>query len=162
MQKNENSDHALELVDARRRGFLTKLLAGGAAAAALPAMSTVALGAEPGQGGGKGKGGKGKGGAGKGGAGKGGGTRDPQAMAARMIQEHDRDGDGALNARELANALTAMAERRAGGQGAGGQGPGGAGKGKGAGGAGKGKGGGAGKGKGGAGGGVRPQRPSTS
>lgn len=156
MQKNMNSNHALELVDARRRGFLTKLLAGGAAAAALPVMSTVALGAEPGQGGGKGKGGKGKGGAGKGGAGKGDGARDPQAMATRMIQEHDKDGDGALNARELANALTAMAERRAGGQGAGGQGPGGAGKGKG-----KGAGG-AGKGKGGAGGGVRPQRPSTS
>ena len=138
MKKHEpESSPVLQHVDPRRRGFLAKLIAGGVA---LPVMSTVTLGQADGQG--KGKGGaKGKG---KGGAGKGAGqAQDPAALAARMISQFDKDGDRALNARELEAALRSMRERR------GEQGPGGAGKGKG-GGAGKGKGG-AGKGKGGAG-----------
>jgi len=44
----------LEQVDSQRRGFLRELLAGGAAVAALPVMTTVALGAaEDQQGGGR-------------------------------------------------------------------------------------------------------------
>ena len=185
MTDETKSDDALKLVDVRRRSLLTKLLAGGAAAAALPAMSSVALAADGPQGAGNGgKGGKGKGGAGKGGQGKGGaGNRNPDEIAARWIEEFDGDGDGALNVRELTAALEAMAERRAAGPGAGGSEiPGGPGKGKGGagkggpgagkGGPGRGKGGagkgGAGKGKGGPGkgparpapgGGVRPTRP---
>ena len=61
---SDDTNVALQQVDSRRRGFLTKLLTGGAALAALPAMSTVVLGDEEGKGG-KGKGGpdgKGKGG----------------------------------------------------------------------------------------------------
>ncbi len=132
MTKNEATFAALEQVDARRRGFLAKLLVGGAAAVALPAMSSMALAAEPqeeeeGRGKGKGKGGKGKG------QGRGG---DPAQMAARMIEMFDKDGDDALNVKELTEALTAMMERR------------GAGKGKGKGGEGRGKGKGKGKGKG--------------
>lgn len=135
MEKNKLTESALEHVDVRRRGFLGKLLATGAAAAALPAMSTMALGADPlqeeGQGKGKGKG-KGKGDA------KGKGKRpDPAAMAKRMIETHDKDGDGALNEKELTEALTAMMRQRIGGRG----------KGKGDG-KGKGKGKGDGKGKG--------------
>ena len=160
MKNNETElTNALDHGDPKRRGFLTKMIAGGAA---LPLMSTVALG-EPQQGGGKGKGGKGKGGAGgakgkgKGGAGKGdmgqGGGRmpEPYEMAARMITQFDKDGDKALNAEELTAALTAMRERMTGrgkgiasGDAGAGKGKGGAGKGKGADGAGKGKG----KGKG--------------
>ena len=142
------TSEALQNVDARRRGFLGKLLAGGATLTALPAISTVALGDEK-QGAGKGKGGKGKGGIGgqgKGGPGQGG--PDPQRMAAQMIARFDEDGDKALNEQELAAALTEMANRRnnlQGGQGKGAQGA----KGKGnGGGQGKGKGGGQGKGKG--------------
>ena len=45
-------------------------------------------------------------------AGGGRGERDPAQMAQRMIEHHDKNGDGALNARELAVALTAMRERR--------------------------------------------------
>ena len=168
MKNEEQIQAALKNVDSRRRGFLTKIIAGGAA---LPVMSTIALGQPP-QGGGKGKGGgggKGKGGGGKGKGGQGGQQQgrggmmgDPKQFAARLIEEFDKDGDNALNARELAAALTAMRERR-GGQG-GPPGQGGQGKGKGGqGGAGKGKGG-AGKGKG-AGnndapsGDVKPKRP---
>jgi hypothetical protein len=129
---------ALKQVDERRRSFLGKLLTGGAAVATLPTMSSVVLG-EDRRGGGKGKGGPG-GGDGKG---KGGGRPDPAQMAARMIATHDKDNDGALNARELAAALQAMMSQR-GGQG-------------------KGQGGGRGKGKGGArnGGGARPKRPNA-
>lgn len=43
MSKNEELETALEHVDLRRRGFLGKLLSSGAAFAALPLMSTVAL-----------------------------------------------------------------------------------------------------------------------
>ena len=126
-------DQAFEHVDQRRRGFLRNLLAGGAALVAVPAMSTYALGADavaP-----AGKGGKGKGGAG-------GPAADPETLAARMIQEFDKDGDKALNQQELTAAIRASHERA--GQGKGG----GAGGGKGKGGGGKGKGGGAGGGKG--------------
>jgi hypothetical protein len=145
--KNEDlTASALEQVDPQRRGFLQQLLTGGAAAAALPVMSTVALGAGNGQGAGKGKGGKGL--EGKGGKGKGeGGPPDPAKMAAMLLQKFDRDGDKALNERELTAALTEMAKRRS----EGGQGKGkgaGEGKGKGAAGGGQGKGKGGGKGKG--------------
>ena len=124
MKKNDEAAAVLEQVDSRRRGFLRKLLAGGAAMAALPAMSTVVL-AENGQaGGGKGKGAKGKGGGkGKGAKGKGGkgsgGRPDPSRMAAELIKRFDKDGDNALNARELAQALTAMRDRFRSGQGKG-------------------------------------------
>lgn len=139
---------ALEHVDPKRRGFLAKMLAG---SVALPVMSTVAF-AEPQQDGkGKGKGGKGKGGQGgqgKGGQGKGKGQggqmgdRDPAALAKRMIQEFDKDGDRKLSLAELTMALKAMQERRSGGGQRGRRDQGGGA------GAGKGKGGGAGKGKG--------------
>ena len=127
MSTNNELHSALEEVDERRRGFLGKLLAGGAAVVALPAMSTVVLGEQGQNGAGKGKGGKGKGG------GKG-GMRDPAKMAAMLIKKFDKDGDNALNRTELTAALTEMAKHRGGG-----------GKGKG-GGRGKGKGGGKGKG----------------
>lgn len=148
---SDEKNVALQQVNSRRRGFLTKLLAGGAALAALPAMSTMALGDEDAPEGGKGKGGKGKGGSGGkgkgdgGGQGKGtGGRMDPKKMAAEMLAKYDKDGDKALNEQELVAALTALAAQR--GSGRGGQGgAGGSGKG---GSQGKGKGGGGGKGKG--------------
>jgi hypothetical protein len=144
MKKKDVTASALERVDVRRRGFLGKLLAGGAAFAALPAMSTVVLGENNQQGGGKGKGGKGKGGKGKGGKG---GRPDPARLAVELIKRFDKDGDKALNAKELAQALIAMRDRFRGGKGKGGFG--GKGKGKGgSGGKGKGRGGSGGKGKG--------------
>ena len=161
MNMNDSQlSNALDHVDPERRGFLAKMLAGGVA---LPVMSSIALG-QTGEG--KGKGGKGKGEGKAGGAGKGkgqpggpgGANRDPAEMAKRLISEFDKDGDNALNVRELAAALTAMRDRRGPsggvpGDGAG-KGKGGAGKG----GAGKGKGG-AGKGQPAAGEGVKPKRP---
>ena len=153
MSKNEETNSALDQIDVSRRGLLEKLLAGGAAVAALPAMSTVALGAE-GQAGGKGKGGKGKGGKGKGGQGKGkGGRPDPDKIASMLIKSHDKDGDGALNQKELAAALKAMFSRRRQGQGKGKGNAGGKGKGKGK-----------GKGENGAGnkGGVKPKKPKSA
>ena len=46
------------------------------------------------------------------GAGKGkGGARDPAKMATEMIKTYDKDGDGALNDKELTAALTAIAHR---------------------------------------------------
>jgi hypothetical protein len=122
-------DQAIGHVDQRRRGFLRNLLAGGAALATVPAMSAYALGADAAAP--AGKGGKGKGGAG-------GPAADPEALAARMIQEFDKDGDKALNQEELTAAIRASHERA--GQGKGGGAGGGKGKGGGAGG-GKGKGG---------------------
>lgn len=163
---SENSK-ALEHVDPARRGFLTKMLAGGVA---LPVISSIALGATPQVGQGKGGGGKGKGGGGKGkgGGGKGkgngqgqgganGNNRDAAEMAKRMIAQFDKDGDRALNVQELALALTAMRQRRGNmGEGKGSQaGQNGAGKGKG-----KGKG----KGAGGnqePGGGIIPKKPGN-
>lgn len=150
---SDETNVALQQVDSRRRGFLTKLLAGGATLAALPAMSTVALGDETPENGGKGKGGKGKGGpTGKGkgeagGQGKGtGGRMDPKRMAAQMLAKYDKDGDKALNEEELVAALTALAAQRGAGRGGqSGKGKGGAGRG---GSQGKGKGGVGGKGKG--------------
>jgi hypothetical protein len=129
-------DQVIEHVDQRRRGFLRNLLAGGAALVAVPAMSAYALGADAAAP--AGKGGKGKGGAG-------GPAADPETLAARMIQEFDKDGDKALNQEELTAAIRASHERA--GQGKGGGAGGAKGKGGGAGG-GKGKGGGAGGGKG--------------
>jgi len=139
-QLPQSVDLALQQVDENRRGFLGKLLAGGAAAAAIPAMSSVVL-AQDGIGQGKGKGGGGKG---KGGGGKGkGGRPEPAQLAAMLIKQHDTDGDGALNQQELTAALQAMRARMAGGgKGKGGQGGFG----------GKGKGGFGGKGRGGVGG----------
>ncbi|MCC9642088.1 hypothetical protein LOC71_07365 [Rhodopirellula sp. JC740] len=48
------------------------------------------------------------------------GQMDPSKIAARLIKEHDKDGDGALNEAELVAALTAMRNLR--GQGMRGQG----------------------------------------
>ncbi|MCR9198960.1 MAG: EF-hand domain-containing protein [Planctomycetaceae bacterium] len=167
---------ALEHVDPKRRGFLAKMLAG---SVALPVMSTVAFAAPQQDGKGKGKGGKGKGGQGQGGQGQGGqgkgkgkgqqgsgqmGDRDPAAVAKRMIQEFDKDGDQKLSLAELTMALKAMQERRAGGQaGQRGRGKGGAGgaqgAGKGKGGAGRGKGKGAGAEETIGGAGIKPKKP---
>ncbi len=106
-------DSALQQVDENRRGFLGKLITGGATVAAIPAMSSMAL-AQGGAGRGKGKGGGAKGQ---------GGRPDPAQMAAMLLKQHDRDGDGALNLQELTAALQAMRERRSGGRkGKGGQG----------------------------------------
>lgn len=112
---------------AARRGFLTKIVAGSVALATASAV----IAAPPGQGQGKGNG-QGKGQNGKGPGGKGPGMMDPAQLAGRLIQEYDKDGDGALNARELAEALKAMRERRSqmGGAGPQGKGPGGKGKGQ--------------------------------
>ncbi len=96
MNDNDATASALERVDVGRRGFLGKLLASGAAVAALPAMSTVVFGKGQ-QGAGKGKGGR----------------RDPAKIAAEMIKTYDKDGDGALNDQELTAALTAIAQQRA-------------------------------------------------
>ncbi len=112
-ESSHDVDLTLRQADESRRGFLGKLLTGGAAAAAIPAMSSLAL-AQGGAGKGRGKGGgqKGKG-----------GRPDPAQLAAMLIKQHDRDGDGALNLRELTAALQAMRERRSGGRkGKGGQG----------------------------------------
>ena len=98
MKKKDVTAVASEQVNVRRRGFLGKLLAGGAAFAALPAMSTVVLGENKQKGSGKGKGSQG-------------GPPDPAKMAVELIKRFDKDGDKALNARELAQALTAMRER---------------------------------------------------
>ncbi len=111
-------DQVLQHVDERRRGFLRKLLVGGAAVVAAPAMSSFVLAQDAPAVAGKGKAGP---------------TPDPAALATRMIQEFDKDGDGKLNLAELTAAITASHQR--------------AGKGKGGGAAG-GKGGGAGGGKG--------------
>jgi len=128
------SGGALDQVDEKRRGFLTKLLAGSTAMAAVPMLSTIAL-AEPGENAeGKGKGGKGKGKGGQAGKGKGQGrTQDPAEMAKRMMKEFDKDGDQKLSLRELTAALTAIQKRRESGRGEGkGKGDGkGKGKGKG-------------------------------
>jgi len=135
MKECEPSNVALSQVAPGRRGFLQKMLTGGVAVAALPAMSTVVLGKDDAQGGAKGKGkaggaakGKGKGGA---------GAMDPAARAKMMIEKFDVDQDGKLSLEELTKMFETMAQR------------GGAGKGKGKGGAqGKGKAGAGEKGKG--------------
>lgn len=165
---NRHTSDSLNHVPPQRREFLARLIAGGLA---VPAMTSVALAQPPGGFGGKGAGGfsgKGKGGggmqgkggfAGKGqggmqGKGKGGmsGGADPAAMAAKLLQEYDKDGDQALNLKELTAALQSLSERR---------GNMGAGKGNGL--AGKGSGGFAGKGKGKgnsqSSGSVKPKRP---
>lgn len=88
----------------QRRRFLMKLLAGGTA---LPLISSVAFAQKPNR---MAKDGE----------------RDPQArrrmgagmqldstkIAAKLIKDHDKDGDGALNEKELAAALTAIREDR--------------------------------------------------
>ena len=123
-------DQVLQNVDERRRGFLGKLLVGGAAVVAAPAMSSFVLA---------------QGALAAAGKGKGDPAADPAALATRMIQEFDKDGDGALNQTELTAAITAAHQRA--GKGKGGGAAGGKGKGGGAVG-GKEKGGGAGGGKG--------------
>jgi hypothetical protein len=131
-------DQVLQHVDERRRGFLRKLLVGGAAVVAAPAMSSFVLAQDAPAVAGKGKGGP---------------TPDPAALAKRMIQEFDKNGDGMLDLEELTAAIRASHQRAGKGKGDGAKGDGVAGgQGKGGGAAdGKGKGGGAagGKGKGG-------------
>lgn len=165
-----NHSQSLAHVPPQRRAFLARFIAG---SLAVPAMTSVALAQPPGGFGGKGAGGfngKGKGGSGlqgKGGlAGKGRmtGSADPAALAARLLQEFDKDGDQALNVRELTAALKSLSERRGmmGGAGKGNGGLAGKGKGNGTGGfAGKGKGSGgfAGKGNSPSSGSVKPKRP---
>ena len=132
-------DQVLQHVDERRRGFLGKLLVGGAAVVAAPAMSSFVLAQGAPAAGGKGKGGP---------------AGDPAALATQMIQEFDKDGDKALNQAELTAARAGRGRRagkgKGGGAAPGGGAPaagGGRGEGGGAGG-GKGRGGGAGGGKG--------------
>ena len=112
----------------RRRGFLTRWLLGGSVVASLPVMGLRASadendppgsgnrrGRRPGgrrPGGGRPDGGQSGGRPGRQGGENGGGMRDPKAMADRLIKMHDKDGDGALNADELAAALEEMARRR--------------------------------------------------
>ena len=83
---------------------------------------------------GKGKGGPGKGGAGQGKKGGPGGQdrgqRDPEEMVKRMIKQFDKDGDKALNARELMAMFKQMREGR-GQRGPGQRGPGQGGPGRG-------------------------------
>lgn len=103
------SESKLKQLDGHRRSFLGKLLAGGVAIAAVPAIAAVARGEEdvvtvvPV----KGKGGKGKAAAG----GMGGPLANAEALAARMIAEFDKDGDKALSQAELAAAIKAVHER---------------------------------------------------
>lgn len=82
-------DQVLQHVDERRRGFLRKLLVGGAAVVAAPAMSSFVLAQDAPVVAGKGKGGP---------------TADPASLATQMIQEFDKDGDGKLNLAELTAA----------------------------------------------------------
>lgn len=129
-------DQVLQQVDERRRGFLGKLLVGSSAVIAAPAVSSFVLAQDAPAAAGKGKGGP---------------MKDPAALATRMIQEFDKDGDGALNHAELADAIAAVHQRAGKGKGSGAKGggvAGGQGKGRGAAG-GKGRGRGVGGGKGG-------------
>jgi len=127
-------DQVLQHIDERRRGFLGKLLVGGAAVVAAPAMSSFVLAQDAPAAAGKGKGGP---------------TADPAALATQMIREFDKDGDGALNQAELTAAITASHQRA--GKGKGGAPAAGGGAPAAGGGRGKGGGAGGGKGKGGAG-----------
>ncbi|MFP6677024.1 MAG: hypothetical protein VB878_18210 [Pirellulaceae bacterium] len=140
-----------ENVTARRRGFLTTLVAGVYGIAILPLLTAVGLGAPQGARG-RGRPGQpgGAGGAGGAGGGGGGGRPTPAQLSAMLIQQFDRDGDRALNQRELMMALVSLQQRMGGGGGQGGAGRGAGGQG-GRGGPG-GRGGGAGGGQGGAGG----------
>lgn len=119
MQDNRNNplDEVPRPIDERRRRFLGRLLAGGAAVAAIPAMTTIALGGEDDKAG-KGRGRrKNKGGQGK--SGPSGPRSDPAVLAERLIEKFDKDGDKALNQTELAAAITASHERNRRGQGEG-------------------------------------------
>jgi hypothetical protein len=109
MDNNNAAASALKQIDRDRRGFIGMLLTGGAAVVGLPAMSTIVLGDDQ-QSAGKCKGGGGKGKGGK---------RDLANRAEEMIKAFDKDGDGALNVKELTAALTAKVEQRAARQGKG-------------------------------------------
>ena len=104
-----SSGDKLKQLDGHRRNFLGRLLAGGAAMAAVPAIAVVARGEEdvvtvvPV----KGKGGKGRAAGGS----TGGPVANAESLAARMIAEFDKDGDKALNQVELAAAIAAVHER---------------------------------------------------
>lgn len=104
-----SSGDKLKQLDGHRRSFLGRLLAGGAAIAAVPAIAAIARGEEdvvkvvPV----KGKGGKGK----AAGGGMGGPVANAEALAARMIKEFDKDDDKALDQAELAAAIKAVHER---------------------------------------------------
>lgn len=146
----ESVDVQDEHAEPNRRGFFAKLLVAGGATAAFPALASMSLAqGERDREKGKGKGGR---------------RPNPSDIAKRLIEQFDKDGDGALNVAELTKALEALRSR---GRGPGGPGGPGKGKGKGKGGPGKGKGGPDGKGKGkgkkkggeGGGEGVRPKRP---
>ena len=111
--ESSSGDKSKQL-DGHRRSFLGRLLAGGAAIAAVPVIAALARGGDeeavtvvPVKGKGKGKGGKGK----AAGGGKGGPVANAEALAARMIAEFDKDGDKALNQAELAAAIAAVHAR---------------------------------------------------
>ncbi|WP_236625536.1 EF-hand domain-containing protein [Rhodopirellula baltica] len=87
-----------------RRRFLMKLLASGTA---LPLISSVVFAQKPNR---LAKDAEGNPQARRRGAA--GMQMDPTKIAARLIKEHDKDGDGALNEKELAAALTAFREGR--------------------------------------------------
>lgn len=93
----------------QRRGFLVKLVAAGFA---LPIVSSVANAQNPRRKEMLEEGAERRRGMA--------GQLDPSRIAARLIKEHDKDGDGALNEAELVAALTAMRNLR--GQGMRGQG----------------------------------------
>ena len=103
------SESKLKQLDGHRRSFLGKLLAGGAAIAAVPVTAAVARGEDdvvtvvPV----KGKGGKGK----AAGGGISGPVASAESLAASIVAEFDKDGDKALNQAELAAAIKAMHER---------------------------------------------------
>ena len=106
--ESRSGDKSSQLEKHRRR-FLGRLLAGGAAIVAVPAIAAIARGEEdvvtvvPV----KGRGGKGK----AAGGGMGGPVANAEALAVRMIAEFDKDGDKALNQAELAAAIKAVHER---------------------------------------------------
>ncbi|MEP4682582.1 MAG: EF-hand domain-containing protein, partial [Rhodopirellula bahusiensis] len=103
--KNQNEVQTQPIAGAPpRRRFLMKLLAGGAA---LPLISSVAFAQKPNR---MAKDADGNPQARRRGAA--GMQMDPSKIAAKLIKDHDKDGDGALNAKELVAALTALREGR--------------------------------------------------
>lgn len=101
---NHSFEQARHTTVERHRGFLTKSLVGGAALAAVLAMTTITLADDQAAQKGKGRGGAGR-------AGRGGPVEDTAFIAARMISEFDKNGDKSLNQAELAEAIKAAHQR---------------------------------------------------
>lgn len=103
--KNENTLQTPSVTeDPPRRRFLMKLLASGTA---LPLISSIAFAQKPNR---MAKGGEPDPQARRRAAA--GMQLDPTKIAAKLIKDHDKDGDGALNENELAAALTALRDIR--------------------------------------------------